>query len=290
MDESKASPDWHEVGRAASGLLTLVLALVLCQAVLLDSFGLYDVADPEAILGLAEQPVAFFLLMILTGILCGLAAVTFSRGPIQVLLTQRAVLGPRLYCFGSLATLLVGQAWTFWLEAMDLGASAGQTMIDDALAGASGSAVVLGATAICLTSPIGEELFFRGFLMDGLNRGMGRGHAIVLSAMCFGLIHFDPAVSIGATLMGVVLGALAVASGSLWPPVVCHVVNNTTALVLHGLEVPETFAVDGVLGFALHAGLGVACTLGAAACLVAGLGGIGALRSVFAAEPAEYGR
>jgi len=80
------------------------------------------------------------------------------------------------------------------------------------------------APAVC------EEVAFRGFLLSGF-RHTGRARlAIVLSAVAFGAIHLIPQQVLNASLLGLVLGLIAVRSRSLLPAIAFHVLFN-------GLEV-----------------------------------------------------
>jgi sodium transport system permease protein len=83
------------------------------------------------------------------------------------------------------------------------------------------------APAIC------EELAFRGFILSGFARSNRVWLAIVLSSVMFGLMHMIPQQVYNAALLGLVLGLIAVKSGSLLPSVVFHGLWNSLA-VLHG--------------------------------------------------------
>ncbi len=83
------------------------------------------------------------------------------------------------------------------------------------------------APAIC------EELAFRGLILSGFRQRGRDGLAIVFSAILFGVMHMIPQQVFNATLLGLVLGLLAVRSGSIWPAVLFHLVNNAFAVV-HG--------------------------------------------------------
>ena len=74
-----------------------------------------------------------------------------------------------------------------------------------------------------------EEVAFRGFILSGFRKRYRVGSAILLSALLFGLLHVLLSVFqqfFAASLLGLVLGLLAVRSGSLWPGVLLHAANN----------------------------------------------------------------
>jgi membrane protease YdiL (CAAX protease family) len=94
--------------------------------------------------------------------------------------------------------------------------------------------------AIALAPALCEELVYRGTLLPALLR-WGRGPAIVVSALAFGLMHFDGAVLYRAPFacaVGLGLGALRVRSGSLLAPAIAHAVLNTLtfAVVAAGID------------------------------------------------------
>lgn len=80
--------------------------------------------------------------------------------------------------------------------------------------------------------PIGEELFFRGYVQSRLCRRWGTWPGILAAALFFGLAHFDWIQSPSAVVAGLYLGWLAQRTGSVVPAVVAHAVNNTIAVVI----------------------------------------------------------
>ena len=82
-----------------------------------------------------------------------------------------------------------------------------------------------------------EEVLFRGVLM-GMLRGVLTDRArVVLVAVLFGLLHVSLARILPTAALGLVLGLLVVWSGSLWPAVLAHGLNNAFALTLAHLEI-----------------------------------------------------
>jgi sodium transport system permease protein len=89
-----------------------------------------------------------------------------------------------------------------------------------------------------LVPAVCEELAFRGFILSGLERGHRTWSAIVLSAILFGFLHVLMSLYqqlFNATLLGLVLGLLAVRSRSIVPGMVFHLINNALGVSLQPL-------------------------------------------------------
>jgi membrane protease YdiL (CAAX protease family) len=97
--------------------------------------------------------------------------------------------------------------------------------------GTAGLALVLTAIAICILGPFAEELFFRGLVM-GCLRPLGAWPAVLGSAAVFAAAHLQPAAFPILFCVGAALGLLYERTGSLWPGVAFHVVNNGAALAI----------------------------------------------------------
>jgi sodium transport system permease protein len=80
--------------------------------------------------------------------------------------------------------------------------------------------------AIAVAPGICEEVAFRGFILTAISRGGRTTLAIVLSAVAFGVMHLIPQQVFNASLLGLVLGLIAVRSGSLLPGIVFHMLYN----------------------------------------------------------------
>ncbi len=87
--------------------------------------------------------------------------------------------------------------------------------------------------AFAAAPAIGEEIAFRGFILSGFNRSKRTWLAIGLTSLMFGLMHMIPQQVFNASLLGLVLGLIAVRGGSLLPCMLFHFTWNSLA-VLHG--------------------------------------------------------
>jgi sodium transport system permease protein len=87
---------------------------------------------------------------------------------------------------------------------------------------------------LAVVPAICEEFAFRGFILSGLESGHRPRSAIVVSAFLFGFMHVLVSVFgqlFGATVLGLVLGLLAVRSRSLLPGIVFHFGNNALVVL-----------------------------------------------------------
>ena len=103
--------------------------------------------------------------------------------------------------------------------------------------GIGGESVLVAVVAVLLIvglAPIAEELFFRGFLFAGLRSRWPLWAAALLSGVIFGLIHAPTGLTavVPLSALGVVLCWLYERTGSLWPCVMVHLINNSLALAV----------------------------------------------------------
>lgn len=102
--------------------------------------------------------------------------------------------------------------------------------------------LVVSATAL---APVCEELAFRGHLLSALGLRLRPGAAIGLSALAFAALHLDPVRLPGLLFLGALYGWLTWRSGSIYPAVLAHAVNNAAAMAQAlGPEAAERTAPD----------------------------------------------
>ena len=150
------------------------------------------------------------------------AALGFRRLPRPALARWTAV------ALGASLTVSVGYVWL--TEALAPGLAppdlAGDLGLGD---GTSPAMLVLAYIVVGLGAPLTEEVFARGFVFAGLMARWGAWPAILVSAALFGAAHLSLGLLIPAFLSGAVFAWVYWRSGSIWPVVSAHVIQNTLA-------------------------------------------------------------
>ena len=90
-------------------------------------------------------------------------------------------------------------------------------------------------------APICEELFFRGYLM-GVFARFGRGRAIVSSALLFSLAHGVDMAFLPRALIGALLGAMTMRTGSLFAAMLVHGCYNIAIILINFSGVSGLFS------------------------------------------------
>jgi membrane protease YdiL (CAAX protease family) len=108
-----------------------------------------------------------------------------------------------------------------------------------------GTALALLAPIVIVGAPLGEELFFRGFLFRGLRRRLSVWPAALISALAFGVVHISPesarqaagtAILVPAlVLLGIGLALLYERRKNLVAPIAGHAVFNLIGFLLIAL-------------------------------------------------------
>jgi hypothetical protein len=80
-------------------------------------------------------------------------------------------------------------------------------------------------------APLVEEIFFRGFLFQGLRTRYGWVSGMLISSAIFAVAHLDPASLIPTFILGSLLAYLYHRSNSVWPGVILHMAVNTFGLL-----------------------------------------------------------
>jgi membrane protease YdiL (CAAX protease family) len=113
--------------------------------------------------------------------------------------------------------------------------------------GTSTAALAGAAVFVCVVAPIAEEFFFRGFIFGALRRwhvvigghDVGTWLAAAITGILFGLAHTGSAAAqylVPLGFLGFVLCLVRWRTGSLYPCMALHSVNNALALGVNQLH------------------------------------------------------
>jgi membrane protease YdiL (CAAX protease family) len=248
--------------------------VALVTGLLLALFGALLVDIPAAIAGVkvgssnlppgleiadtAVQDVAFVVAAVLLASWGGrkVHAWQFGLRPTPV---RRAVGLVALLLFSFLVFSLV------WSELVNIKP---EKILDQLGANRSDLLLVLAAGLTTVVAPICEELLFRGYIFSALRNWRGMWPAAILTGLIFGGVHATSAPALDLVplaALGVGLCVLYARTGSLYPCIAAHCLNN--ALAFGTLEHWRWSEV----------GLLVVCALGLIGLLFRGLQGTGLL-------------
>lgn len=162
------------------------------------------------------------------------------------------VLIPGLMWIGSINQLLPQPEFLTEMEQMQM------DLIETALTNSNLSALFLLAM-MALTPAICEELLFRGYLQRQVERKFGLVWSIVGVGLIFGLYHLRLTQLAPLALLGMYLGYITWATGSLGTAMLVHFLNNGLAVMASvTARDSETFSVEDVEALSVPWYLGLA--------------------------------
>ena len=103
---------------------------------------------------------------------------------------------------------------------------------------------------LIVTQPIGEEIFFRGFLLDKIDSIIGKKAtsdengfnnqdykvgAVLITSVLFGIAHLSygkPYPAIVITVLGIILGFVVVKTKNLYPAIIAHILFNAISFAI----------------------------------------------------------
>ena len=113
--------------------------------------------------------------------------------------------------------------------------------------------IVLLIIMVALLPAVLEEWAFRSVLLKNM-LPYGRGGAILISSILFGIAHIDPIRIVSATVFGLLLGISYEYTGSIVFPMTIHFINN--AIFIIGDLIPQNTVISLILGLLAFAFIG----------------------------------
>jgi membrane protease YdiL (CAAX protease family) len=235
--------------------LGVFVAVGLVGAVVLAGFDDINDPSPEANIGLTY--VQDFALIAAALLFAAMVARPRGRdfglrpSPFWRAVGVSAAVGVGFYVFAGV-----------WSVVVDLGDQE-QTVIEDIGALTSDTRLVFSLLLITVMAPLGEELFFRGYMFPALRNGIGLWGSAIVTGVVFGAIHFGSspvATLVPLAFFGFGLCLLYAWTGSLYPPIALHAFNNALAF---GVSAEWSFlGVVALMVGAMLVSLGLARLLG----------------------------
>lgn len=186
--------------------------------------------DSDAAILVAQGLFGASLILVAVGVASG-----WDRGRVRDALGQLGLRPVGLKAFGIALLTLIGYYIVVALfatllvnpEQEDVASELG---VNDPSVLVAISAVLM----IAVLAPLSEELFFRGMVFSGLRSRFSLWPAALISGVVFGLPHVltGPLAAIPLTVLGVALAWLYERTGSLWPCIFIHMINNGLALAV----------------------------------------------------------
>lgn len=149
--------------------------------------------------------------------------------PADMQLTLLSIVGlfallPIVWWLGSVNELLPLPDWIVEFEASQM------ALIEQVFS--SQINVLLGLLLLAVAPGIAEELFFRGYVQRQAERRLGVLWAIVITGVLFGLYHLRLTQALPLSVLGIYLCYITWRTGSLWPAVIVHFLNNALAVIV----------------------------------------------------------
>ena len=122
--------------------------------------------------------------------------------------------------------LLLGAAWT---EAFHPKA---EELLDQLGTNEGTALLLLSAGLTCVIAPMAEEMLFRGYIFTALRNLRGTLPAAVLTGIVFGGVHYGSAPVLDLVPLGILGFGLCLLyryTGSLYPSMIAHSLNNSIA-------------------------------------------------------------
>ena len=220
-----AWPAWSAPVALVSGLIGAFVGglLVVIIAEIAGANATGDDTPPGVLLGAtAMQDIALVA-----------AAIVFARMTGPVLAEQFGFRATRFWrAVGAVFALYVA----FFVFASVWGSLVGgpdeEPLLDDLGVDESTLLLVLGLLTVCVAAPLVEEFFFRGFFYRALRNWAGIWGAAILTGLVFGAMHATSSPVehlVPLAVLGALFCLLYQFTGSLYPCIAAHAINNSIA-------------------------------------------------------------
>lgn len=94
-----------------------------------------------------------------------------------------------------------------------------------------GNGLLLEIFVLCIFSPLVEEIVYRGFVYSRFRQKLGGVASAAVTALLFGIAHFNLVQGVYASILGFVLGIFVWKTGSLYLAVATHMAVNLVSVL-----------------------------------------------------------
>lgn len=106
-----------------------------------------------------------------------------------------------------------------------------------------------------IVAPIVEESLYRGLAIH-LLKPYGKGMAVIVSSLIFGLMHGNVSQAASGFAFGLVMGSITVVSDSVVPTIAVHMMNNAVATIP---EIADAYGSELIMN--IYLAIAIACIL-----------------------------
>jgi membrane protease YdiL (CAAX protease family) len=90
--------------------------------------------------------------------------------------------------------------------------------------------IIISVISVAIVAPIIEELFFRGFIFNSLQKVYSQNTTNLIASLIFACIHLQFNVIIPLFILGYIIGYIRIKTNSVIPCIIFHIINNSLAL------------------------------------------------------------
>ena len=249
-------PSWVGMAAAMPGLLLFSGGALILAAMLWGPKGVMTGSGMQDwLMELSTSPMGL-VVIVLPGqaffLLAAIVPALFSTRPWkQRLGLRRPVLSTRTWLALALATPTIQICSALFASLFfDLSKPSPQLeQLSNLLLGQSGFGLVLVVLCAAVLPGLSEELFFRGFVREGLARRHGFTLAILVPAVFFAAAHMDPMHATAVLPLGIWFGLIAWWTRSTIPAMLAHATNNAFAILagnVAGEEAKNQTAIESI--------------------------------------------
>lgn len=117
--------------------------------------------------------------------------------------------------------IVVSSIFNGFIQAMGYESSAGGGTTDYSLIN-----FFINIFCVAILPAFCEEFLHRGILMRGSFKSISVKMALIISSVCFGLMHLNIVQVFYASILGLLIGFVSIVGKSIWPAIIIHFTNN----------------------------------------------------------------